>query len=140
MIDYPNGFDSDKHSNMPICGVLSLAIAAGVSFDVAHATCRSTMDSHRQRFRGGISLKQLERAMDKLATRYVKRTVVGSLTLRKFAEKYAKPDTVYIMRKRGHLFTFKNGVVCDQGRNCDWTEYKPRCIITHYYEITGKGW
>lgn len=51
-MDYPAGFFGSYHSQKPICGVLAVAIAAGVTYDVAHEGCKRHLPKDRQRFGG----------------------------------------------------------------------------------------
>lgn len=143
MLEYPVGFDQERMSRKPICGVLAMAIVANVSFDVARATLKDLLHElypYRRRFGGAISLAMFERAMKRLAVRYDKREVVGNLRVSRFAQVCAKPGVLYAVRVPDHLITMRDGMVLDQAKHCHWSELKSNRKVTHYYEILGKGW
>lgn len=142
-MDYPVGFDHSKYSRKPICGVLSVAIIANVSFDVAHAALKNAMKvclPHRKRFGGSINLAMYNLALDGLAVKYVRKNVVGTLRLSRFAQVYAKPGVLYAVRVPGHIMTMRDGMVIDQHKHLHWSQLKSDRKVTHYYEILGKGW
>jgi len=144
-MDYPVGFDSAKHSNKPICGVLAMAIVCEVSYDVAHAACKAAMFEifpWRKRFGGGTSLAISDLVMSRLATKFEKHTVRKGgpiLRLHHWVRYMTKPDVTYLVRTPGHIMTVRNHCVIDQTRSCNFLLRENR-KVTHWYEIKGKGW
>lgn len=143
MLEYPNGFVGSKWQRRGICGVLSVALCAGVSFEVAHAGCKRAMIDLKLglRFRGGTYHKQRLRVLDRLAVRYEEVALTGRTTVGDFASYHAKPGVAYMLRIKGHVLTLKDGVACDQGHCGPVSSYKRRKTpLVGATAITGKGW
>lgn len=143
-MEYPVGFDQATYRKKPICGVLAMAMVCEVSWQVAHAACRQAMidvNPHRKRFGGITNLEQLELVMSRQAVKFQKHDMTGKriLRLHDFVCYYSKPDITYLVRTPGHIMTVRNHCVVDQARSCNFLLRK-NTKVTHWYEITGKGW
>lgn len=141
-MEYPTGFSSELHARKPICGVLSLAICAEVSYEVARATMKANMAAHRRRFGGRTSDSQRERAMRALAVKFDRVEVQGSISLNEFCLKVMKPGITYMVSSKGHVVTVRDGRVVDQRENVHhWLISKNvRMRIVRYWIMNGKGW
>ncbi len=142
--NYPEGFFASYHSQKPICGVLATAIAAGVTYDIAHATCKQAMHDvfpHRQRF-GGITYEpQIDLALKRLGVQYEK-TVFTSKKPR-FIDliKEFEPGVLYQVVTPKHIQCVRDGFLIDQGR----LQRVELCVqakkrVSYFRKITGKGW
>ena len=142
--EYPEGFFSNYHSHKPICGVLATAMAAGVTYDVAHATCKQAMHDifpNRQRF-GGITYEpQIDLALKRLGVQFEK-TVFNSHRPR-FIDlvKEFEPDVTYHVVTPKHIQTVRNGYVIDQGKLTRVELHSHANKRVRYIrKIIGKGW
>lgn len=141
-MDYPSGFDFGRDNNRPICGVLAVALVAGVSLDVAFAACRRNMPAHRSRMRGSTYDRQRDVSLSQLGVRF---TVLptNNLSVIEFAalREDANDPFNYILEVRGHVLTLANNRLIDQCRNIHWTGYShPRIKLKRIIRIDGKGW
>ena len=141
-MEYPTGFDSSTHRNKPICGVLALAMAAGVSYPVAHATARQAlfdMNPRRKRFGGSTTVSSIDLALKRLGVRSLLVKIDGTYRLRDFVAQKAKPGVMYLVRVPGHIMTLKDGMLLDQEKLISVSQYKNR-KLTHFWRIQGRGW
>jgi hypothetical protein len=141
-VEYPSGFDSSIHAKKPICGVLAVAIAAGVSYDVAHATMKKiAYEKGRKRFGGRTNRSWQHEALRRLAVKFTFKRIEGNMTLRKFIENHAERDKVYIAHVRGHVMILKNNCLTDQNKSRNYLLTKNmQQQILDYTRIDGKGW
>ena len=142
-MEYPAGFDSATMRNKPICGVLAVAIAAGVSFDVAFAACKRNMPAHRQRMRGSTYQPQRDQALKELGVKFhiFGKLEVEHLSVMEFCRKAEGNGLTYLLEIRGHIMTLKDGRLIDQHINKPWREYHHRQIkLKRVVRIDGKGW
>lgn len=141
-LEYPDGFQFEKHNKKPICGVVSVAICAGVSLEVARATLRADyIRRGGQRFRGGTNQAQRGRALSLLGVQFETHTLVGKMNLRNWYAKYGKPGVLYSVRVTGHVVTVKDGMVIDQHRHKPIWEHKSGGkMVSQWFVILGKGW
>lgn len=143
---YPEGFFASYHGQKPICGVMAVAMAASVSYDIAHATCKRAMhevNPKRQRF-GGITIEpQIDLALKHLAVKFDK-TIYEPGHQPRFIDliETLEPDTFYHVIVPKHIMTVINGKVIDQNRF-----HKPvsetiyaRKRVRYIRKINGKGW
>lgn len=138
---YPDGFVRERDRKRPICGVLAVAIAAKVSFDVAFEACKRNMPKHRQRMRGSTYKEQRDAALRELAVKF---TVINTeQSVRDFCQVRQDDGYVYILEVRGHVLTLRDGAIIDQSRYCIWQDYArqhPRMKLKRAVRIDGKGW
>ena len=144
-MEYPSGFKAEIHSKKPICGVLAVAVCAGVSYDVAHAiTKKVTLElmPERQRFGGRTYLKHLRVAMERLAVKLSPTIVVNKpLTVARFAREYAKPGMTYLLQISGHFLCVRDGIAIDQEQSLPVELHKcQRCQVKKFIAVEGKGW
>jgi hypothetical protein len=143
-MEYPEGFFSSYHSQKPICGVLAVALAAGVSYDIAHEHCKATMHilyPKRQRFGGRTYSNQRELAMDRLGVKYEKTEFVTKRPKLVDIVKTFEPGVMYHVVTAGHIQTIKDGILVDQGvkekvENCPQAKKR----VKHIIKIIGRGW
>jgi hypothetical protein len=144
---YPEGFDATAMKKKPICGVLAVAIAAGVSYPVAHAACKRAM--HKldlgKRFRGATFWRQRAEALKGFGVRFTVFDVkaVGHMSVIEFcADRYAyEPEAVYMIDIRGHTMILRQGCIIDQSNYIPWQSYAhPRVRVKRAVRIDGKGW
>ena len=134
MSNYPVGFDPETHRNKPICGVLTIAIAAGVSYDKAHELCRQNMPSHRARFRGATYDTQRDAALKQAGIKFT--VLKPNISVMKFCDWFAKDGKTYLLQVRGHVMTLKNGFLIDQHICKPWQQYHhPRIKVKRVVRI-----
>lgn len=127
-IRYPAGYAPRKE---PHCGVLAVAIAAGVSFEDAWGTIKAQA-SYGASWRGRTYDADRSRALKALGASYVERfhvparmirgtchAVAGGryverCTVATFARRHAKPGVTYLLTVGGHCVTLRDGIVADQ--------------------------
>ena len=144
MIDYPAGFDATRDKQRPICGVLAVALAADVSFDVAFAACKRNMMSFQKRMRGATYAPQRDEALRELAVKFDPNwrcNDIHTFSVMQFCEMHADDGKTYLLEIRGHILTLKGGRIIDQHINKPWREYHhPRVKLHRAVRIEGKGW
>lgn len=144
-MEYPCGFVKEVHSRKPICGVLAVALCAGVSYDVAHAAVRkATFDANpsRQRFGGRTYLRDLKTAMTRMAVKLSPTIkVTQPMTVQRFTDDVAKPDITYLIQVSGHFMTLRNRILVDQSYNVPVELHKRRrSQVIKFVAVLGKGW
>ena len=142
-MEYPVGFDSSTMNNKPICAVLALAVVCGVSYDVAHATCKTALFElypNRKRFGGGTTLRINDLVMNRLGVKFERHDISKNRILRLHdLVPRLKRDTLYLVRTPGHIQVVMNNAVMDQHQHVNYLLRK-NTKVTHWYEILGKGW
>ena len=138
----PDGFVSG-HEKRGICGVMAIAVAASVRYDVAWNTLKQIMldKGIGQRFRGGTYPSQQLEALSRLAVKYEVLNKCKGWKVWEFAALASETDKLYMITYKGHIFCLKNGMILDQGYDGpvqNWHNRNKR--ITRIVEITGKGW
>ncbi len=143
-MEYPEGFFASYHGQKSICGVIATAMAAGVTYDVAHAACKQAMHDvfpKRQRF-GGITYEpQIDLALARLGVKFEKTVYVSDAP--RFIDLIAtlEPDVTYHVVTPKHIQTVRNGMVIDQSRHtpvANSPHAKKR--VRYIRKIIGKGW
>ncbi len=137
-MDYPVGFFGSYHSQKPICGVLAVAIAAGVTYDVAHEACKRHLAKGRQRFGGKTGDNQREQAMRDLGCTIESVNLRGNL--RSVIEQLEPGQTYNIVYAR-HVVTVRDGFVIDQQHKLHFLAWPKvaRSRVKSVIKIT-KGW
>lgn len=143
-MEYPEGFFSSYHSQKPICGVLAVALAAGVTYDVANEACKQAMKDlypTRQRFGGKTSTAQRELAMKRLGVKFERTNYASKAP--KLIDVIAdlEPGVIYHIVTPKHVQTVRDGILIDQGRAlpvalCPQAKKRVREVT----KILGKGW
>jgi len=84
-----------------VCGVTAIAASTGNSFKRVYSLCAAHC-THRKRFTGGTTLEQRLIVLGKLGIDY--RTIqIPRMTLKKFAECFAKDDVTYMVTTTRHV-------------------------------------
>lgn len=143
--EYPEGFYAGYHSQKPICGVLAVALAAGVTYDVASERCKEAMHDiypTRQRFGGKTTTPQRELAMKRLGVKFERTDIVSKRPRLIDVVKTFEPDTLYQVVTPKHVSTVRNGYIIDQSKltlvECAGKLAKQR--VREVTKIIGKGW
>lgn len=142
--EYPAGFYSSYHSQKPICGVLSVAIAAGVTYDVACSTLTEALKKvhpTRQRFGGKTSTPQRNLALKMLGVHFEETVIVTKKPKLIDVVKDFEPGVIYLVCTPKHVQAIKDGYLIDQGRLLR-VELCPQANkrVDHICKITGRGW
>lgn len=141
---YPEGFFSSYHSQKPICGVLAVAIAANVTYDVA---CQTLTDSlkvvhpSRQRFGGKTSTVQRNHALKSLGVKFEETEIAAKKPRLIDAIKDFEPGIIYLVVTPKHVQAIRDGFLIDQGR-LQRVELCPQAKkrVSNIVKIIGKGW
>lgn len=128
---YPADYGTDGR-NGGHCGVLAVAMAAGVSFEAAwdalkrigkkpHNWKGSTRPHERAEALKGFGVRFAEQRLvsasliSGLCPAYVEAMGYGPrCTVATFATRKAKPGVTYMVRVRGHVVTVRDGMIADQ--------------------------
>ena len=119
-LDLPDG--AKRGGN---CGVTAVAIAAGISFDLAWDLFKKNCPRIRRnpKWRGSTFSSERTYVMKKLGIKYeiflnkkMRDEKTNRMpTLRKFVEWHTKPNTLYVVTTTHHVQLVMNGWVVDQG-------------------------
>lgn len=141
-VEYPEGFDQSVMQHKPICGVLAVALAAGVSYEVAHAACKRNMPKSRKRFRGATYNSQRDKALEQFGLRFtVFKTDFVGYTVKEFCQLVEGHNKIYLVEIRGHVMTLKDGFLIDQHICKPWQLYHhPRIKVKRIVRIDGTVW
>jgi len=142
--EYPEGFFSNYHSQKPICGVLAVAIAAEVTYDVAAEHCKETMKichPNRQRFGGKTTTAQRELAMQRLGVKFERTNIDSKKPKLIDLVKTFEPGVLYQVVTPKHISCVKDGYLIDQGRlqRIELVSFA-RKHVREFTKIIGKGW
>lgn len=137
-MEYPQGFFGSYHSQKPICGVLAVAIAANVTYDVAHEACKRNLPKHRQRFGGKTYDDQRRFAMAQLGCKIEDVNLKGSL---KTVIEQLEPGQTYHIVYARHVVTVKDGFVIDQQHKQHYLNW-PKVASSRVKSVIkiSKGW
>lgn len=145
VFEYPDGFHANYHADKPICGVLAVAIAAGVTYDVAHATCKQAMHDvypSRQRFGGKTYEAQIDLALKRLGVQFDK-TIYNTKGPKLInLVKELEPGVMYHIITPKHISTLKDGYIIDQSK-LTLVELAGKIAnqkVKYIRKIIGKGW
>lgn len=132
---YPSDL-TDKLKKKGICGVLSLAIIANVSFAQATQAAKNNMMSFQKRHGGATYPDQLRGALKELGVRFGQYSIEERRNLQTTVRTRLKKDTTYMILTSRHVVTVRNGVVADQAEILPIAEHcARRCFVTHILEI-----
>jgi hypothetical protein len=143
--EYPQGFYASYHSQKPICGVLAVALAAGVTYDVASEACKQAMKDlypSRQRFGGKTSTPLRELPMKRLGVKFDRTNITSKRPKLIDAVKDFEPDALYLVVVPKHVMTVRNGYVIDQSKLTlvELCGKRANQRVSEITKITGKGW
>lgn len=136
-LKYPDGYTGTSRD--PHCGVLAVAICAGVSFETAWDIFKSyRTPRQRARWRGATNWQERDLALLQLKVDYGT-LAVRRQTLLAFVRDVAKPGETYMVRVRGHVVTVRDGMVIDQTACAPASKHPSRRkFILRVTRITGK--
>jgi hypothetical protein len=135
-MQYPADFTADL-KRKPICGVLSIAIIAGVSFAKATETVKKNLMPYQKRHGGKTSHEQRLKCLDVLGVKY-REVVLGvrRRNLRTSIALYCKPGKTYMINTTSHVVTVKNNIVCDQVEVTNIDKHgSRRCFVRNITEV-----
>lgn len=103
----------------PNCGITSVAICAGATFQEAWDICS---EGKRSNYRGRTTTSDRMKAFSELGIDF-EEIEFPKQTLWRFIRDYTDPDTIYSVTITGHVVTVLNGYVIDQNgawdiKNC----------------------
>lgn len=143
-MEYPEGFFSSYHSQKPICGVLAVAVAAGVTYDVAHDAIKRAMHKltpHRQRFGGWTQPNWQNDALSQLGVKFEETIIASKKPKLINAIADFEPDVTYIVGTPKHVQVIRNGVLIDQGKLAPVaTCSQAKKHVNRIVKIIGRGW
>ena len=123
-------------SQQPCCGIFSAAIAMGKEPQTVFDSYKK-MFKKSSRWKGSTYTNELK---DFLTNKKVKWSPVNhprGITVKKFADMYAKPSGVYLVWVSGHVMTLYRGELIDQWHHQPVGEAKKnRCKIESVIQIT----
>jgi hypothetical protein len=132
---YPADFTSELRRK-PICGVLSIAIIARVSFKQATDTVKKNLMPHQKRHGGKTYHEQRMNSLRALGVTFREVPVYSRMTLRRVVEDHCRPDKLYMINTSRHVVTVKNGIVVDQQEvNPIATHGARRCFVRNITEV-----
>lgn len=113
-MNYPSDWKSE-YSKKPICGVLSVATCAGITFDEATKAIKANLQPWQKRHGGKTYHEQRVAALRSLGKEVIVTDVVGRVTLGRVLREFDfKLDTYYMIMLSTHIVTLHNGWIQDQ--------------------------
>ena len=109
---YPVDFTTEL-SKKPICGVLSVAMIAGVTFAQATQAIKNNMMPFQKRHGGKTYHEQRLGALEELGIQF-RDMNVPRVTLAHCIHKYCDANRTYMINTSSHVVTVRNKVVADQ--------------------------
>jgi len=121
------------------CGIVAMAICAGVSLDTATEWFRAVQRPNRN-WQGSTRHVHYDRFLREYGKWFNRvdydRTRIR--TVGDFAEWFAKPGTIYAIRSAGHCMTVKDGYILDQSQIAKARDHwKRNARIKNHWEILG---
>lgn len=110
--------------DVPCCGVLAVAMLAGVTFEAAWDAIKPHV-RRRGSWQGSTYDWQRRKALEALGVKFVEERFYDKpMTVKTFVEWLAKPNTHYNVHVRGHVVHVFNGVVTDQAESLPAREHR----------------
>lgn len=116
-MQYPTDFTSEL-KRKPICGVLSVAMIAGVPFNKATEVIKKNLMPWQKRHGGRTYHEQRLKSLKTLGVPF-REVPTPKMNLGRFVREHAKPNKTYMVETGSHVVTVRNALVADQ------TEIKP---------------
>jgi hypothetical protein len=110
---YPADFTDDLRKK-PICGVLAVAVVAGITFAEATEVIKRNLMPWQKRHGGRTYPEQLEASLRELNVNFHVLPIMEKLTLERWITKYCNPGKTYMIATSRHFVTFRDGIVVDQ--------------------------
>ncbi len=134
-MNYPSDFTAEI-AKKPICGVLSTATIAGVSFAYANNLYKKNLMRGRKRHGGRTSHEQRCVVLTLLGVRYKEIPVTSRKNLRYTVENLCKPGVTYMITTSSHVVTVRDGIVQDQDEQSSFVGHGARlCFVRHILQI-----
>lgn len=132
---YPSDWKPEL-SRKPICGVLSVAMIAGVTFARATQAIKNNMMPWQKRHGGKTYHEQRMSALFELDLHPCELSFEGKPVLRKAIEENCLPNRTYMITTSKHVVTVRNNIVADQDE-ISHIDFHParRCFVRHIVEI-----
>ncbi len=109
---YPSDWNPE-YSRKPICGVLSTAMIAKVTFDRATQAMKSNLLPHQKRHGGKTYHEQRLNALRELGVPF-REVPVRRQTLQRWIAENQRTDRLYMITTSKHVVTVQNDLVADQ--------------------------
>lgn len=124
-MQYPKDWTYEL-SQKGVCGILAVAISAGVSYKQANEACKKNMMPWQKRHRGGTFTEQRMGALKTLGKRFVEIVPEQRRNVRTTIRELCRSDRTYVLTTAQHVLVYRNGELADQG------------LIDHYESHPGK--
>jgi hypothetical protein len=134
-MQYPTDFTPEL-KRKPICGVLSVAMTAGVTFKRATEVIKKNLMPFQKRHGGKTYIPQRCNALKELGVAFKEIPLPRRMTLATYVRNYCKPFTTYMITTSRHVVTVKNRIICDQIEIAHIDMHNARrCFVCHVLEI-----
>ena len=131
---YPNDFTDDLRRK-PICGVLSTAMIAKVSFAKATDVIKNNLMPHQKRHGGKTYHEQRLNALRELGVPF-REVPVRKQTLQNWVKCATLTGKLYMVTTSKHVVTVRDELVADQCEiNYIDDHVARRCFVRHVVEI-----
>ena len=133
-MNYPTDWKEELRKK-PICGVLSVAIIANVTFEQATQAIKNNLMPHQKRHGGRTYHPQRRDALRELGVSFIEH-YFSKMTLQRWVADHARPDTTYMVQTSSHVVTVRNGLVADQVEIKNISEHNSRrCFVRTVLQI-----
>lgn len=131
---YPTDW-KEEYRRKPICGVLSVAMIAEVTFARATEAIKNNLMPFQKRHGGKTYAEQRKNALLELGFKS-RELPVTKMTLEKWVGKCSELGKIYMVTTSSHVVTVIDGMVADQVEIKDFMQHgSRRCYIRHVLEI-----
>lgn len=126
---------NDLKKDQPNCGVVAVAVAAGVSVDEAMAYFRCLLKKNG-RWKGGTKHKDRIRALEHFGVKHRSYELRDKRRLETWIRDRAELGALYMLRVTGHVVLLRDGWVLDQGGLFRIETHRSRKqLLTHVVEV-----
>jgi hypothetical protein len=133
-LNYPIDFTDDLRKK-PICGVLSVAITARVTFAKATQAIKNNLMPWQKRHGGKTYHEQRINALAELGVQ-VREIPVRKQTLQRWVYENQRSGTMYMITTSTHCVTVMDDLVIDQYQMAFIDDHNSRrCFVRHVLEI-----
>ena len=134
-MNYPSDFTPELR-NKPICGVLSVAMLANVTFARATQAIKNNLMPWQKRHGGKTYHEQRLNALRELGVNFVQHPTPAKQTLERWVLTSADPSKVYAVQTTKHVVTVKDGIVVDQYEINPIEKFgAKRCFVREVVEV-----
>lgn len=134
-MQYPSDF-TEEMRKQGICGVLAIAVAAGVTMAEAHDACKRNLTPEQKRHVRRTFDPQIAAALRDLGKEVTDYPIARRQTLRGWVADQMPPYETLLVFVSGHVMVVRDGLVLDQVA-CDFTPAHPasRRFVTQVWKI-----